>query len=299
MIKVPYTQNIADDYYTLIAQRKMPRYGNRTFESYYNQYIKKQKMDGIELRELLCGSYERLVEIKDTIGTKYRSKTNIIKQLFNYDKRKGKIVKFQPKISKYFEEKVEVHTCYYCNIEFINTFKKSNGKSKNGFTLDHYIDKATYPFLSLSLYNLIPSCNICNSKVKSIKEIKSISPSSEQFDFDDKVKFTTLVANSNLEIAYEKDIDLFLEEFFSEDYREYIDVLMLNERYAYHKYKVIELINKRKAYPDTRIRELAELTQKTEEEVKQDIFGEYIPNTLHKRPLSKLIKDISSELGLT
>jgi len=48
------------------------------------------------------------------------------------------------------------------------------------------------------------------------------------------------------------------------------------------------------------MKELALLTQKTVEEVKQDLFGEYIfeEKDLHKRPLSKLIKDIAQELGL-
>jgi len=58
------------------------------------------------------------------------------------------------------------------------------------------------------------------------------------------------------------------------------------------------MIQKRKEYPDSRIKELAILTQKTEEEVKQDLFGMYLNDDLHKRPLSKLIKDISEELGL-
>ena len=51
------------------------------------------------------------------------------------------------------------------------------------------------------------------------------------------------------------------------------------------------MINKRKEYPNSRIKELAKLTEKTEEEVKQDLFGEYLfDDDLHKRPLSKLIK---------
>ena len=79
--------------------------------------------------------------------------------MFNYDKQSTKkfkrlISKLQPKISKFFEQYVEVHTCYYCNIEFINTFKKHN-ETKNAFTLDHVLEKATYPFLALSLYNLV------------------------------------------------------------------------------------------------------------------------------------------------
>ena len=106
--------------------------------------------------------------------------------------------------------------------------------------------------------------------------------------------------NKNLQIDEERDFALLLKEDFSTDYQEYIKNLMLDGRYEYHKYKVIEMINKRKEYPDSRIVELAHLTHKTREEVKQDLFGEYLfaDEDLHKRPLSKLIKDISTELGL-
>ncbi len=303
MIKVSYIPNIEDTYYKLIAETKMKKYNNRTFESYYNQYIK-SKLNDYTLKELLCGKYEELLDIKDDIGTKYNSKTNIIKYFFNYDKgdKLTKLSKLQPKISKFVEDKLEVNTCYFCNIEFINKFKSSaDGKFKNGFTLDHYIDKGKYPYLALSLYNLIPSCYTCNSKVKGVDEINNLSPSSSKFDFDKKVKFRTFMINKNLQIDKEKDFTLMLKEDFSLDYKEYIDGFMLNKRYEYHKYKVIEMINKRKEYPDSRIKELAGLTKKTEEEVKQDLFGEYLfeDDNLHKRPLSKLIKDISKELGLS
>lgn len=302
MIKVSYKSNIEDRYYNLIAESKMKKFNNRTFESYYNQYIK-SKLNDYTLKELLCGKYEKLLVIKEDIDTKYNSKTNIIKYFFNYDKgdKLTKLSKLQPKISKFVEEKLGINTCYFCNIEFINKFKdSSDGKFKNGFTLDHYIDKGKYPYLALSLYNLIPSCYTCNSKVKGVDEINNLSPSSSKFDFDDKVKFRTFMTNEHLQIEQEKDFILLLKENYSLDYKEYIAGFMLNERYEYHKYKVIEMINKRKEYPDSRIKELAKLTQKTEEEVKQDLFGEYLfeDDNLHKRPLSKLIKDISQELGL-
>ena len=299
MIQVRYGENIKDDYYNLISTRTMQKFRNRTFESYYNQYIK-SKLGGYELRDLLCGEYEKLIEIKEEIGTKYSSKKNTIKEFFNYDKSQGKLTKLQPKISTFFEDNVEVHTCYFCNIEFINKFKKSDGKFKNGFTLDHYIDKGKYPYLALSLYNLIPSCYTCNSKVKGINEIDTLSPSSSHFDFDKKVTFKTFMQNDNLQIEEPKDFDFLLKEDFTDVYKKYIDVFELDGRYAYHKTKVIEMINKRKEYPDSRIKELATLTQKTHEEVKQDLFGAYLydANDLHKRPLSKLTRDIAKELGL-
>jgi len=304
MIKVSYSQGVEDKYYDLISKSKMQQFKYRTFESYYNQYLKSKL--GYSLKDILCGDHEKLIEIKETIGTKYSSKNNVVKQFFNYDKSKSKTLKpklskQQPKISTFIETELDIHTCYFCNIEFINKFKSSADKKfKNGFTLDHYIDKGAYPYLALSLYNLIPSCYTCNSKVKGIKKINNISPSSSKFDFDTKVRFKTFMQNKNLQIDEERDFALLLKEDFSTDYQEYIQGFMLDGRYEYHKYKVIEMINKRKEYPDSRIAELAHLTQKTREEVKQDLFGEYLfaDEDLHKRPLSKLIKDISAELGL-
>ena len=304
MIKVLYSQNIEDEYYELIAKSNGSLLGKYNFESYYNRYVKPKL--GYSLRDILCGDYEKLLDIKNSIKLKYSSTNNIVKKLFNYDKAtsksfKPKISKVQKKISPFIQDRLEINTCYFCNIEFINKFKSSaDGKFKNGFTLDHYIDKGKYPYLALSLYNLIPSCYTCNSKVKGVDEINNLSPSSKKFDFDKKVKFRIFMRNENLQINKEQDFALMLKEDFSLEYKEYIDGFMLNERYAYHKYKVIEMINKRKEYPNSRIKELALLTQKTEEEVKQDLFGEYLfkDEDLHKRPLSKLVRDISEELGL-
>lgn len=291
MIKIAYQDNIIQSYYENISKRKFQKEDNKTLKEIFDEKFK--IAFDCSLEDLLYGSFEKLQEIQARLGD--MSKRDDIKSIFNYES------KFQPIIAKFFEEYVEVHTCYFCNIEFINKFKSSSdGKFKNGFTLDHYIDKGKYPYLALSLYNLIPSCYTCNSKVKGMDEINNLSPSSSKFDFDSKVKFKTFMRNKNLQIDEVKDFLLLLKEDFSLEYEEYIKGFMLDERYEYHKYKVIEMINKRKEYPDSRIKELATLTQKTEEEVKQDLFGEYLfeANDLHKRPLSKLIKDISEELEL-
>jgi len=289
MIKIAYKKNITQIYYDNLAKRIFQKENNKTLKELFDEKFKIEFE--CTLDDLLYGSFEKLQEIKNRQGD--MSKRNDVKELFNYE------TKFQKHISKFFEQYVEVHTCYFCNIEFINTFMAKD-EIKNGFTLDHYIDKGKYPYLALSLYNLIPSCYTCNSKVKRVRSVETLSPASTHFDFDNKVKFKTFMQNRNLLIDYEEDFALLLKEDFSDIYKQYIDVFELDGRYKYHKYKVIEMINRRKEYPDSRIKELALLTQKTEEEVKQDLFGEYLfeDDNLHKRPLSKLIHDISEELGL-
>lgn len=301
MLKIKYSSNLEDSYYKSIATSKADKFKGLTFEEYYNQHCK--KILGYNLKEILCGSFEKLLEIKTQHGTKFKDDKKI-KRLFNYDKQSTKnfkplISKLQPKISKFFEQYVEVHTCYYCNIEFINTFKQHN-ETKNAFTLDHVLEKATYPFLALSLYNLVPSCYTCNSKIKDSKiEFDKFSPTNQNFDFTEKVKFKIFLQNPNLQIEKENDFFVKLIENFSNQYDAYIKSLNLDDRYEYHKYKVMDLIKKRRDYPDSRLKELSILTGKTEEEIKQDLFGVYLHNKdLHKRPLSKLTKDILEQLEI-
>jgi hypothetical protein len=298
MLKIKYSSNLEDNYYKEIAKSKADKFNGLTFEEYYNKHYK--KFLTYELKEILYGNFEKLIEIKNKIGKKDDNK---IKSFFNYDKSKINnssplISKLQPKISEFFQKNIEVHICYYCNIDFINTFKKKN-QTKNAFTLDHVLEKADYPFLALSLYNLVPSCYVCNSKVKDSKiPFDDFSPTNKDFDFNERVKFKSFISNVNLQIEKEQDFYIKLIENYSNKFDKYIESLNLNNRYDYHKYKVLEIIEKRREYPDSRINELADLTKKTQEEIKQDLFGIYTSEDLHQRPLSKLIKDISEELDL-
>ncbi len=287
MIKVPYESSFEEAYYEDIAHRKFRDKNNKTLETIYNEQFK--DVIGVDLKSLLCGTFESLPKI-ELVDEKKKS----MKKIFNYQD------KFQTHISNLFKKHLEIHTCYYCNIDFINIFKKTNKHLLTGYTLDHIVNKAQYPYLALSLYNLIPTCYICNSKLKKEHDIGECVPTSSTFDFDAKVKFKTFMNNPTLQVDSTDDFALLLKEDFTDIYSKYIDVLALDGRYKYHKYKVIERIHKRKEYPDSRIKELAVLTEKTEEQVKQDLFGEYLfeDNDLHKRPLSKLIKDISVELGM-
>ena len=154
MIKIKYPKDIEKHYYETIKKSKANKFKGLNFEEYYDKNFKTKL--GYSLEDILCGNFVKLQEIKNKIGTKYSSKNkrnNSVIQFFNYDKSNSKktkvlISKLQPKISKFIEENIEVHTCYFCNIEYINKFETSNKKVKNSFTLDHFIDKATYPFFS-------------------------------------------------------------------------------------------------------------------------------------------------------
>jgi len=262
-------------------------------------YLKSHKIadfdtlfDGITLEDIIIGDIDTLQKIKNTIGLKKENK--YIDFLFNYTNLQSK------KIKPFFENNLHIATCYYCNIDYINTYNTRSGK-KNKFTLDHYYDKGSYSYLALSLYNLIPSCYACNSKLKGVEEFTNLAPSSYKFNFNKKVKFKLLLSDNckNLHIKSKDDIEIPLKENYSNEYEKYIEVFKLNERYQAHKDIVFEMMQNAELYPESRLRELQELTGIPYQQIKKDIFNLIDDDVdLSKKPFSKLIKDISEELKL-
>lgn len=82
--------------------------------------------------------------------------------------------------------KIGTNVCPYCGRQFISSYKKEN-KTINTADLDHYYIKSDYPYLALSLFNFIPSCQICNLRMKKttdFDEINHLYPYLEGFDND-------------------------------------------------------------------------------------------------------------------
>ncbi len=106
----------------------------------------------------------------------------------------GKYKNFTAKKKEYnaydLASKLQVNVCPYCNIN--STFTIENGTRPE---FDHFYDKTTYPILSLSFYNLIPSCHICNSSLKGDKNFSlktHIHPYIDSFDEGGKILFKGL-----------------------------------------------------------------------------------------------------------
>ena len=242
---------------------------------------------------------EKINALIEELEVKNHQKDDLEK-LFRYDK------KFQPLIAKFFEKNLNPRTCYYCNIDFINVYNEEEN-SKNKFTLDHFIDKGSYPYLALSVFNLIPSCSVCNSKIKGSipfygdKELESTNPYLKSFRFDEKVKFKLFLHKKckDLNIKSKDDIDILLKENYSNEYDKYIKVFKLNERYQAHRDIVFEMIKNAELYPESRLKELQDLTGIPYQQIKQDIFSLIDDNAdLSKEPFSKLKRDMACELGL-
>ncbi|PFC20783.1 hypothetical protein CN282_30600 [Bacillus thuringiensis] len=107
---------------------------------------------------------------------KYNQISNNLKVLFeNEYKRfsKGYLIKVDKKNIYWnayeYIKLLKVKVCPYCNAQFTLTIQPSNDQSEGGPSraeLDHFISKKEYPIFSMSLYNLVPSCKVCNQSLK-------------------------------------------------------------------------------------------------------------------------------------
>lgn len=183
---------------------------------------------------------------------------------------------------------------------------------KDHFTLDHVLPKTDYPFLSLSLFNLVPCCSPCNSKFKHTKKFtiseenfNKVVPSSENFELDKLLEFKILRDTSNLEnfvsnINKVEDLDIKLtnSNLDFESVNEYMHIFQLKGRYEFYKNKAFDLIEKRQKYSDSQIKEIANFTKQPFETIKEDIFGKECFQS-NNEPFEKYKQDIAQQLNLT
>jgi hypothetical protein len=198
-------------------------------------------------------------------------------------------------------KKLKVNVCPYCNRNYTFTIKNKESKSTRP-DFDHFYDKGRHPVLALSFYNLIPSCILCNSRLKSTAQFSihtHLHPYKD--NFNDYAKFKLELLNGDF-LHNENGFKLKLET--TDERAEKIkNAFALDTLYQKHKDIVLELIQKAQIYNDSYIDELMNNYEGTIFKNKEDLMrlitcGYVNDEDINKRPLSKLMKDVSEELGL-
>lgn len=103
---------------------------------------------------------------------------------------------------------LNIKTCAYCNINLIETYQAD--KERTSVSYDHFYSQVKYPYLSVSLYNIIPSCGYCNENLKRVKELSLDSHFNPYYSFpmDSCFNFTlnSYVINDIFDHDYNIDI---------------------------------------------------------------------------------------------
>lgn len=179
-------------------------------------------------------------------------------------------------------------------------------EKKDHFTLDHFIPQDECKLLAISLYNFVPSCYVCNSKLKKtflLCEEKSnlykYSPTYENFQKDGEIKFSLRLDSSINIFDYNINRISLLKHAFidinAKENNKALDVFRLKQRYAIHKDKAVRLAYLKERYSEKTIEEIAKILNINSHLIKSDIFN--IPS-LENESFSKLQKDIVLQLGI-
>ena len=278
-----------------------------------------------KLEDFLIGNKDKTLEIVKSYETFDSTKKNKIKKMFDYfiNQYEQKLSSTDKKSKDYYEYKGEkynayflckelnINVCPYCNKNYIVTISDIKNDIFTRPTLDHFFAKAEYPFLALSLYNLIPSCHICNSHIKKSKPFHIDTHIHPYFDDFNKIKKFTIDKNllsllnksDKFNIVFENKEGITASEESKAD--NHIKDFALETLYNNHRDKVLELIDISRAYNEASfenlINEFAKSTQifKDTNDVKRLMLCHHVEDkNIDKRPLNKLIKDISEELGI-
>ena len=193
--------------------------------------------------------------------------------------------KYDSKISAFFKrhaDELKIYTCHYCDMAYINVYtENSKGVAKSQFDIDHFLPKGKCPPVALSLFNFVPSCPVCNERIKredlpnvNLNDLKFLSPSSFAFDLPKRIK----VKLGHL-TSPRKDFIYFVAKY---PYDRYVDFFHLQERYDYHKIEALRLEKLKKNYSKTQILQIAKCLHRSEKDVKEDIFNQRYMQNNHR-----------------
>ncbi|MBA4153710.1 MAG: hypothetical protein Q8K02_09010 [Flavobacterium sp.] len=235
-------------------------------------------------------------------------------RVFDYDSSKDSFTtKDSGRLAYRHAKRLDMNTCPYCNANFTFTVRNKRLKSRPQF--DHFYNKGRHPYLSLSFYNLIPSCALCNSGA--LKGQKEFSMAENSHPFIESVEniyqFRTkisavdfLVSAGSFELKMVLCEKVKFRDPVSIKARNNMEVFALNDRYKYHKDIAESVIKNSHIYCNTAIGDLYKTFKvdgksifNSELEIKELIVGNYLRIAdSHKRIHTKLVRDIAEEFGL-
>ena len=335
----------------------------------------------VSIKTLLTADFDLLADIYFYYSNYEKIKNSKLqesaKRIFNYSWNSYGTT-FQSDISLFFMEHsnlVDLSTCYYCNMAYINVYnnilstdtdqslldflntatkeelltntsyaettiddiiqhrsasiflsradfdsrnmkrkltfsqvrKKISSGAKNHFDLDHFLDKESCPLLALSLFNFVPSCQVCNEKLKrskilgtTVEEMCHLSPTSSLYTFEEDVKIKIHFKTGVPPLILSKHPDLSKLVFDCSKntlYEKEVALFKLNQRYDFHKSEALRLLDLKMKYNALKLKDLSHILYgdyNHSDEISEDILPVQYKRKNH-RCFSKMYSDILTD----
>jgi len=261
----------------------------------------------INLKIILTGTPSEIFELNFKfylIKHKKEGLKSILNSIFNYSEFKNKFVK---KYCAYtLAENLNIRTCLYCNRQYtLTVINKKDQITRPEF--DHFFDQGTYPLLALSIYNLIPSCHICNSTLKHTKpfDLDNYVHPYVNKDVLNQYRYTYLPHDVTSILGGSSKLQV---KIVSEGQPDSVkinntkNVFKLEDIFNGHTEELTDLFDIRYKLSERYLEELMKTYKHlgiNREEIYKLAFGiHYSEDDFVRRPFSKIKKDILKELGV-
>ncbi len=279
------------------------------YEEIHKEFYKNGKFEEDKFQELLLADREKMKSYIDKFGSiEGKEAKELLKEIFRYKNLS------QSSCWKEILRKIGITVCPYCNRQYIITLKSGNARAE----LDHYYPKSKYPFLAISLYNLIPCCSTCN-KAKSNRsnncgdnrsdncsdncseENRILYPYHEEMESDINIKILNKINYVKVLQGVSNDFEIdFDGNKENKVLNNHIEFLKLEEFYNEHKDYVRDIIKSHNINSESYMNELytkfPELFSSIDEVRSLLYMTKINKEDWGQRPLSKSTHDIDKQL---
>lgn len=310
-----------------------------------------------EVEDILTCPYEKLVdyfisfnvEIFKRTQNDYKLFKDELKSIndyfkefnyFKYSHTKDGDKHFSDKIADFFiqhEKKMNIYSCFYCDSAYAGVFDQTiinSGKKRRTFDVDHFFPNAQYPMFSLSLYNFIPSCQICNSRIKGSsnflqfyqfievnskdtivrkfdstcakEELLLISPISQKYDFPNNFKLNIFPKLNKLNYWHYhpkfsrniNDYSIIFDINKKTPYKKVNEAFLLEDRYnnIAIKSKALYLLDLKRKYPDSNIKMMSNILTKEDKLKRIATFKQLKKDIFHKDEKYALLQKLRDDI---
>lgn len=253
--------------------------------------------------KLLGNEFDKVDDFKKEIKAIHQR----LKRVFSYDSLIRKKTVSEELDTKnwsgyQFAYHLGARVCVYCNRNYTVTLKVG----KDGVVrpqLDHFYPKSMYPYLAISLYNLVPSCSTCNANLKLDKDMLDenhediyLHPYEDaicsEFRFDFKVERDIAVTKHFSTIGPE-DLSVSILGLDANDkYQKSADLFKLKELYELHKEEFSDIYNIVCAYSDSVFDEIESSFEFDKEKMRKEFISNFRTASPEKRSLGKATNDL-------
>jgi len=283
---------------SVLSVKKNKNWLQKNYPELHNLFYSKGKVNECEVKKLLGADRATLQCYIAKLGKYDKVKSDELqKRIFRYKNFSGRNVAYE------ILKKMNMQVCPYCNRHYIVTLK--NNKVRPQF--DHYYPKSDYPYLALSVFNLIPCCSICNMAKTDLDTSATpiLYPYDEEFGYE--IRFTIKEKDETSLFQYasgrsdEFDVGIINpNNVLLAESKLQIEKLHLIELYNEHKDYVKDILRHHYVYTDKRIKELYNSFPdlfKSTDDVRNSMHMSYLQKEdWGKRPLAKLTCDILDDI---